>query len=682
MRIPDFALALAVACALSLPAFADDSAPADLVISNARIYTADATQPMAQALAVRAGRLVYVGDDKGVRSLIGKDTHVERLNGQLLLPGLVDSHIHPTDIVQFDKCDLDNRQVTLAELARFVRGCIERYHTAPGEWVSVRQWNYSNGNQPDAALQTLRAALDAGSTVNPVHLLGNDGHHAAFNSLALKGTRNPAGTVVGLSAATLATDFAAVREFVGVDASGEPDGNVNETLQYAVDGPDEYAQEKEDFAALMQRPERVTERLNSVGITAVLDAAVPPRNVAFYDALLKSGHLTVRARLAQFYDPELFRGGDGVIDWPRLVSGAEAVRAHFAEQPLVRADIVKLFADGGIEGNPLATPPSLPNGALLHPLLQPRFRRDAAGHLQLDGYVDTGSAACRTVRRDHGTYTTPAAIAEFTAAHGFHPEQCMLSSGRLYHSREDIFEFVRRFHLDGFALHIHVIGDRAARTAIDAIEAARALDGIDLGRDGLAHLQLSSPEDVARIGRDHLHVAFTYAWAYQEREYDLTVIPFLQHVTGSSLAALHPPGSFYDANAYPVRAVLEAGGVPVGGSDAPVDTYDPRPFINMADAVTRRFGNLPPLNKSQALTIREAIDSYTISGAKFLGWGTETGSLEPGKSADFIILDRDILALADAGQPEKIQKTRVLETWFMGQRVYAAPRVAVRKDKH
>jgi len=233
-----------------------------------------------------------------------------------------------------------------------------------------------------------------------------------------------------------------------------------------------------------------------------------------------------------------------------------------------------------------------------------------------------------------------------------------------------ILEFVKRFHQEGFAMHIHVIGDRATRTAIDAIEAARAAGGPDLGRDGLAHLQLAHPDDVARIGRDHLYVAFTYAWAYTDPEYDLMVTPFLERVTGTSVSELDAPGSYFFSNGYPVRAVRDAGGIVVGGSDAPVDTRDPRPFVNMAKAVSRRRNGLPPLNAGQSISIRDAIDSYTVSGARFLGWGQESGSLERGKSADFVVLDRDILALADEGQVDGIEDTRVLETWFLGKPVF------------
>ena len=236
-----------------------------------------------------------------------------------------------------------------------------------------------------------------------------------------------------------------------------------------------------------------------------------------------------------------------------------------------------------------------------------------------------------------------------------------------------ILEFVRRFHLAGFNVHIHAIGDRAVRTAIDAIEAARAADGVTTTRDGLAHVQLADPDDVRRLGRDKLYVAFTYAWANTGQDYDLTVIPFIQRVSGNSYAALHAPGSYYEENAYPVRAVRDAGAILTAGSDAPVETRDPRPFANMASALSRRTPGEPPLNPAQAITIEDVLQAYTLNGARFLGRERDAGSLEVGKSADFVMLDRDLLALAAQQKYEDIAATRVLGTWFEGRRVYRSP---------
>src|SRR5450432_1712223 len=70
--------------------------PADLVLTNAKIYTADATRSMAAAVAVRSGRIVYVGSSAGAHQYIGPGTRVEDLHGQLVLPGLIDSHVHPS----------------------------------------------------------------------------------------------------------------------------------------------------------------------------------------------------------------------------------------------------------------------------------------------------------------------------------------------------------------------------------------------------------------------------------------------------------------------------------------------------------------------------------------------------------------------------------------------------------
>ena len=78
------------------------------------------------------------------------------------------------------------------------------------------------------------------------------------------------------------------------------------------------------------------------------------------------------------------------------------------------------------------------------------------------------------------------------------------------------------------------------------------------------------------------------------------------------------------------------------------------------------------LNAQQSISIRDVIDAYTISGARFLGRDREAGSLEVGKSGDFIVLNQDILDLADAGRADDIRNTDVLETWFMGKRIYVS----------
>ncbi len=154
------------------------------------------------------------------------------------------------------------------------------------------------------------------------------------------------------------------------------------------------------------------------------------------------------------------------------------------------------------------------------------------------GYVDTASALCQDVRAHGERYRD---VAEFMRAHGYHPGQCQLSSGQLKDDRAVIMEYAKRMHLAGFNLHFHVIGDRAARTAIDAIEAARAADGVSTTRDSLAHLQFVQPDDIVRLGRDHLYIAYTLWWATSYLDYDMTVAPFVQHVTGNSYARPRGP---------------------------------------------------------------------------------------------------------------------------------------------
>jgi predicted amidohydrolase YtcJ len=645
------------------------AAPADFVLTGAQIMTEDAAHHTVAALAVANGKIVYAGDAAGAARLIGPATTVERGDGRLVLPGLVDAHIHPLGIADLPGCSLDSAPHPLDGFPAFVKHCVEKFHVAPGEWVAVQQWNFTDGNQPSAANPTLRAALDHASGDHPVVLLGNDGHHNAYNSLGLARARDDAGNVVGYSAASLKTTFKPLQKLIGVDAAGEPNGTVNEEARDRIGAPDMLTA---NLPSLMKTPEVVPERLNSVGITAIQDAWVAPAMLPFYDTLLARGALTVRVNLMQLYEPEDFRRPDGSIDYERLLAGAKTIRSKYAGSDLVRAPGVKIFADGVLEGNPYATPPTLPDSPSLKPYLQPIFGPDASGKLAVKGYADPQSAACRAERADPDHYAGLEGATAFMKATGYHPAQCAISSGKLQHDRSVIMDYAKAAHLAGFTLHIHAISDAAVETAVDAIEAARAADGNDKTPDTIAHLQLVSPRDVARIGKDHLYTVYTYSWATAVPDYDISVVPFFEHVSGNSFAAFHDPDSYYERQFYPARSTRDAGAILAAGSDAPVNTRDPQAFVNMQIGVTRAQPPFPPANPQERLNIRDLIDAYTINGARAMGREREFGSLEVGKSADFILLDQNIVKVADDGHPEKIGATKVLKTWFQGREVYPA----------
>jgi predicted amidohydrolase YtcJ len=294
--------------------------------------------------------------------------------------------------------------------------------------------------------------------------------------------------------------------------------------------------------------------------------------------------------------------------------------------------------------------------------------------LSVKGYVDVSSPVCVYVRAKPDEYASDQAVAEFIKQYGYHPGQCAISYGVPEHAPAIFNEYIKRAHLAGYTIHIHAISDAAVTMAVDAIEAARSADGKDSQPDTLAHLQFITPEDVKRIGKDHLYLAFTYSWIYAEPNgYDMSIVPFFNVVHGNSYEAFHNPDSYAEKNDYPTKALKEAGAVLVAGSDAPVLTNNPQPFVNMEMAVTHARHGLLPINPAQRLTIREVLDAYTINGAHALGRDSEIGSLEVGKSADFVVVDQDILSLGDEGHADKIGDTKVLETWFMGKRVYAAP---------
>ncbi len=674
-------LSLCTAALLSLAACGgQESAPApegasgasgdakDILFTNGRIYTANPDREFAAGMIVSGDEIVELLGEDRLGAMMDEDGYeVVDLQGRLVLPGLHDAHIHPISAMPVPTCTLENAPMTLAEIADYAADCTARPDMAEDDWLVVMSWNFAAGNQPGERFASVREALDFVSMEKPVILRGSDGHHYAVNSVALARAENAEGEVVGFSKDTLSSEFPDLAPYIGVDETGEPNGRLTEA--YALEAIGAGSLLEAGMEKRRASPELLMDVTLPRGITAFLDAAADPESLDIYDALLDKGEFHARAHLALYFDPGAYAGEDGTVDYGALLGEAKAIREKYAAEPLLEADFLKLFADGVLEGDPLSDPPTLPNGAFSHDYLQPIYEWDEeAQWVKIAGYVDTDSALCVETRAQIAAGETPDAAA-FKAEHGYHPLQCTQSNGVLQHPEDMIMDYVREGDAADFTWHIHAIGDRAVQTSLDAIEAAQAENATD-HKHIITHLQVVRPEDQARFAQNDIYASFTFAWASSDGQYDTTVIPFVDRADGPE--GLYNPDGYYFQNAYPAAAIKAAGGMLIAGSDAPVDTIDPRPFVNIEGAVNRAIFGPPPLNEAQAISIYDAVDAYTINAAKALKQADVTGSLEPGKKADFAILDQDIFALAESGDADKISDTNVLETWFGGEKVYSS----------
>jgi hypothetical protein len=205
-----------------------------------------------------------------------------------------------------------------------------------------------------------------------------------------------------------------------------------------------------------------------------------------------------------------------------------------------------------------------------------------------------------------------------------------------------------------FQIHLHVIGDRATRVALDGLEAALAANGRWPSLHQLAHLQLVHPDDFARIGALGVMANIQTLWARLD--------PMIPDI------ALDMIGSARRPQVYAFRRMLDAGAPYCLSSDWSVSTLDP--FAIMETAVTRQArladGARESFLPGEALTIEEAVLGYTAHAAAACWRGDSTGRLLPGFSADIIMTDRDLFAIP----PHEIGDTRVLLTLFKGREVH------------
>ncbi len=228
--------------------------------------------------------------------------------------------------------------------------------------------------------------------------------------------------------------------------------------------------------------------------------------------------------------------------------------------------------------------------------------------------------------------------------------------GVSYVDPADLAEQVTRLDIAGFGVHVHAIGDRAVREALDAFDAARAGNPVSRGRHHIAHLQVLHPDDIPRFAELSVTANMQALWAAHEPQMDELTIPFL--------------GPERAARQYPFASLLRAGARLAAGSDWAVSSANPLEGIHVA--VNRALpGSAPgtePLLPRQALTLAEAMAAYT-AGSAYVNQLDETGAVAPGYLADLVVLDRDPFA----GPPGEIAAATVALTYVEGEPVYAAP---------
>ncbi len=207
-----------------------------------------------------------------------------------------------------------------------------------------------------------------------------------------------------------------------------------------------------------------------------------------------------------------------------------------------------------------------------------------------------------------------------------------------------------------FQIHVHAIGDRAIRDTLDALQAARTANGARDARPLLAHIQLFAPSDIPRFRELGVVADFQPLWAYQDAYIRDLTEPFLGPERSRWL--------------YPIASMAGTGAVLAAGSDWSVSSMNPLEAIEVA--ITRCAPELPacsePWIPEERVDLATMLAAYTIGGAYAGFEERDSGSLEAGKLADLVVLDRNLFTIP-AGE---ISDSKVLLTLFEGRAVFGA----------
>lgn len=326
---------------------------ADLAILNANVLTMDASRPLAEAVVLRGGRIVYVGDTKGAQAWAA-DKLVDAA-GATVMPGLIDTHIHPViGAVQMDDCSLDDRRLTLEQIAEVVSGCMGGTADLPqGQILSVINLNPANFTASKSDLDKITAL--------PLALFATDEHTAWANSAAL--------ALAGIGKNTAApANGQLVR-----NSAGEPTGQL---IDNATQLLKPYLP-RDDFQTSVEMTARALQLMHAAGLTSLMEASATEEELKIYRELADTGRLTMHTSVALRTETS-----NSEENLRQLL----ALRERYSGASNLRIDTAKIFVDGVLES-------PTQSAALLQPYLDAKGKPTAhtgnlyAGGRELNGLV-------------------------------------------------------------------------------------------------------------------------------------------------------------------------------------------------------------------------------------------------------------------------------------------------------
>ncbi|MQA74353.1 MAG: amidohydrolase family protein [Solirubrobacterales bacterium] len=579
-------VALAGATQASPASKVKDSQAADLVLRNGFVYTVDAKERVKQAVAVDDGRIVFVGSNGKAKQFIGPDTRVVDLRGKMVMPGLMDGHIHElSGGRQLTACSLDYQDLEDDQMRAVIQECLDSTSDQePDGWLSVEAWLAQSTPDPDKSI------LDALDTNRPI--LVTDTHVGLANSRALE--------LAGIDSGTPDPPDGRIGRY----PNGEPNGILVDGAVGLVRDLIPQPTFEQDLASL----NAAVDALNAEGVTSIMDASADEHTLQLFEALEAQGELTLRADFAlRISQAEAFGNQDEAIarvtDLKDRYSDATVTVA-----PNINTNTIKLVLDG------LRTFPTQ-TGALLEPY-----------------YVNIGTEA----------------EPEWVPGDDY---------GELYIPHNNLFPLVRSLDAAGWQLHMHVVGDRATREGLDAIEFTRNGNGPNDQRHTLVHIDLAHPTDYPRFAELDTIASVSYQWGRR----DQFTIDGEQDYMG--------PERF--DRLYPFQSLRQNGAFIAWGSDWPVDPLSEWRSLEIGVTRTNDLTTDPkytdPLNASEGTDIEDVVHSATAGTAYQLHKEGVLGSIEVGKLADLIVLNQNVLQVP----PGEISETKVLETIVGGETVYS-----------